>query len=102
MRNFTLAADNIRRFAERGIGIALDDIGTGHSSLNYVHKLPLTKIKIDRSFIVDIATNERSRSIVKTIVVRRGEDDHLSLVTLAAARLPQFVDLQRCTCSALI
>ena len=68
MRNFTLAADNIRRFAERGIGIALDDFGTGHSSLNYVHKLPLTKIKIDRSFIVDIATNERSRSIVKTIV----------------------------------
>ncbi|MCW5706175.1 EAL domain-containing protein [Shinella sp.] len=68
MRNFTLAADNIRRFAERGIGISLDDFGTGHSSLSYVHKLPLTKIKIDRGFIVDIATNELSRSIVKTIV----------------------------------
>lgn len=68
MRNFTLAAENIRRFAERGIGVALDDFGTGHSSLSYVHRLPLTKIKIDRSFIVDIATNERSRSIVKTIV----------------------------------
>jgi predicted signal transduction protein with EAL and GGDEF domain len=68
MRNFALAADNIRRLAERGIGIALDDFGTGHSSLSYVHRLPLTKIKIDRSFIVDIATNELSRSIVKTIV----------------------------------
>src|SRR5690606_28083778 len=63
MRNFALAADNIRRLAERGIGIALDDFGTDHSSLSYVHRLPLTKIKIDRSFIVDIATNELSRSI---------------------------------------
>ncbi|MGQ3211749.1 putative bifunctional diguanylate cyclase/phosphodiesterase [Shinella sp.] len=68
MRNFALAADNIRRFADHGIGIALDDFGTGHSSLSYVHKLPLTKIKIDRGFIVDITTNELSRSIVKTIV----------------------------------
>ncbi|WP_411035789.1 putative bifunctional diguanylate cyclase/phosphodiesterase [Shinella sp. BYT-45] len=68
MRNFALAAENLSRFAERGVGIALDDFGTGHSSLSYVHKLPLTKIKIDRSFIVDIATNELSRSIVKTIV----------------------------------
>jgi diguanylate cyclase (GGDEF)-like protein len=68
MRNFALAGENIRRFAEYGIGIALDDFGTGHSSLSYVHKLPLTKIKIDRGFIVDIDTNELSRSIVKTIV----------------------------------
>ena len=68
MRNFALAAENIRRLAERGIGVALDDFGTGHSSLSYVHKLPLSKIKIDRSFIVDIATSELSRSIVKSIV----------------------------------
>lgn len=68
MRNFVLAAENLHRFADRGVGIALDDFGTGHSSLSYVHKLPLSKIKIDRSFIVDIATNELSRSIVKTIV----------------------------------
>jgi len=68
MRNFELARENLLRFKARGIGIALDDFGTGHSSLNYVHKLPLTKIKIDRSFIVDIASNELSRSIVRTIV----------------------------------
>lgn len=68
MRNFELARANLLRFKAHGIGIALDDFGTGHSSLNYVHKLPLTKIKIDRSFIVDIATNELSRSIVRTIV----------------------------------
>jgi diguanylate cyclase (GGDEF)-like protein len=68
MHNFTLATGNLDRFRARGIGIALDDFGTGHSSLNYVHKLPLTKVKVDRSFIVDIATSDLSRSIVKTIV----------------------------------
>jgi diguanylate cyclase (GGDEF)-like protein len=94
MRNFALAAENIRRLAERGIGIALDDFGTGHSSLSYVHKLPLTKIKIDRAFIVDIATNELSRSIVKTIVdlsrnigcvcVVEGMETHEQVVALRA------------------
>lgn len=94
MRNFALAADNIRRFADHGIGIALDDFGTGHSSLSYVHKLPLTKIKIDRGFIVDITTNDLSRSIVKTIVdlsrnigcvcVVEGMETHEQVVALRA------------------
>lgn len=68
MRNFERATENLQRFKARGIAIALDDFGTGHSSLNYLHKLPLGKIKIDRSFIVDIATNALSRNIVRTIV----------------------------------
>ena len=49
----------------RGIGIALDDFGTGFSSISLVRDLPLDVIKIDRSFIKDIQTNEVSRELIR-------------------------------------
>lgn len=51
-----------------GVRIALDDFGTGYSSLSYLHKLPLDKVKIDRSFLADVAQNPRSLDLLKGIV----------------------------------
>ena len=51
-----------------GIRIALDDFGTGYSSLSYLHKLPLDKIKIDRSFLMDVTQNPRSLDLLKGVV----------------------------------
>ncbi|MGN6767485.1 MAG: putative bifunctional diguanylate cyclase/phosphodiesterase [Rhizobiaceae bacterium] len=51
-----------------GVRISLDDFGTGYSSLSYLHTLPLDKIKIDRSFLIDVARNERSLELLKGIV----------------------------------
>ena len=51
-----------------GVRIALDDFGTGYSSLSYLHKLPLDKIKIDRSFLIDVTQNERSLELLTGIV----------------------------------
>jgi len=64
----------------RGIGVALDDFGTGYSSLSYLQALPLTKLKIDRSFVMDIETNPRSIRLLAN-VAQLGKD--LDLVITA-------------------
>ncbi|MFT4099427.1 MAG: EAL domain-containing protein [Burkholderiaceae bacterium] len=59
------AANMLQRL---GCGISLDDFGTGYSSLSRLHALPLTKIKIDRSFVVGLHRNQTSAKIVKSLL----------------------------------
>jgi diguanylate cyclase (GGDEF)-like protein len=51
-----------------GIGVLVDDFGTGYSSLGYLQRLPIEGLKIDRSFISEMATNEKARAIVLAIL----------------------------------
>ena len=67
MRDFEGAQRAITLLRALGIKIALDDFGTGYSSLNYVHRLPLDRIKIDRGFMADVET-DLGRSVVSTIL----------------------------------
>jgi diguanylate cyclase (GGDEF)-like protein len=60
--------DLIEQIRALGVRIALDDFGTGYSSLSYLHKLPLDKVKIDRSFLIDVTQNKRSLELLKGIV----------------------------------
>ncbi|MCR1950250.1 MULTISPECIES: EAL domain-containing protein [unclassified Clostridium] len=53
---------------ELGASIALDDFGTGYSSLNHLTKLPIDVLKIDRSFVIDMSENDKSRYIVENII----------------------------------
>jgi diguanylate cyclase (GGDEF)-like protein len=68
LANLARAGDAMRRLRAAGCGIAIDDFGTGANSLAYVHQLPVTRLKIDGSFIRDITTNKRSEAAVKGIV----------------------------------
>ena len=55
-------------FRRSGIHISLDDFGTGYSSLSYLTRFPVDKIKLDRSFIRDIAHDTSNAAIVKAVV----------------------------------
>jgi len=57
------------QLSDMGISIALDDFGTGYSSLSYLHRFSFDRVKIDHSFIRDIAHNEGSLKIVRAIVM---------------------------------
>ena len=51
-----------------GVQLSIDDFGTGFSSLNYLKKLPVNKLKIDQSFIRDIDTDEGDAAIIRSII----------------------------------
>ena len=66
--NFNQAKAAMNRLKSLGCGISLDDFGTGFSSLSQLHALPLTKIKVDRSFVTSIQDRPASYKIVKSLL----------------------------------
>lgn len=63
-----VTVDALNDLRSLGVGIALDDFGTGYSSLTSLEKLPLNRVKLDRSLIAEVDTNTRSAAIVRSII----------------------------------
>jgi len=68
MTNPELSIKTLEKINALGISIAIDDFGTGYSSLAYLKKLPITKLKIDRSFIKDLPQDQDDIAITKTVI----------------------------------
>lgn len=65
IRHATLLCQEL---AELGVGLAIDDFGAGYSSMRYLKQFPISKLKIDRSFISDLTISRESREIVSAII----------------------------------
>jgi diguanylate cyclase (GGDEF)-like protein len=72
IRNTEAAADVLRRLRDFGFRIAIDDFATGYSSLAYLKKFPVDVLKVDRSFVTDIARDSRDRAIVRSVLSLAG------------------------------
>lgn len=88
----SLAIENLNGLTQRGFQFAIDDFGTGYSSLAYLKNLPVKTIKIDKSFILSLATDENDQQIVHMVlslanvfnlkVVAEGVEDEASMQIL--------------------
>ncbi len=80
MRNADETARRLQEIKELGVRIAIDDFGTGYSSLSHLQRFPVDSLKIDRSFLMQVAENPEGETLIRTLV-RLGKA--LSIETLA-------------------
>jgi EAL domain-containing protein (putative c-di-GMP-specific phosphodiesterase class I) len=69
----------LQALKELGVHVSIDDFGTGYSSLNYLKRLPIDELKIDKSFVDDISSDEDDRNIVRSIIAL-GHNLHMKVV----------------------
>ncbi len=88
MKHPKKAIQSLNELGKLGIKVAIDDFGTGHSSLSYLKKLPINKLKIDRSFIKDIPDDIDDIEITKTIIAM-ANNLHLEVIAEGVETIEQ-------------
>ena len=68
MSDIDRALPTLHRLRDRGVRLSVDDFGTGHSSLTYLRRLPVDEVKIDKTFVLNMATDSGDLAIVRAIV----------------------------------
>jgi len=92
------AAKILSTLKEKGFSVSLDDFGTGYSSLSMLARLPIDKLKIDRSFVTQIETEARSMAITETVIAL-GHKLGMSVVAEGVETISVFSRLQTMGCN---
>lgn len=99
MQNERDSIEKLNQLVKLGFKIAVDDFGTGYSSLAYLKRLPIHKLKIDRSFIMEIPNDNDDIEIVKTILLlAKGLNLDVIAEGVETKEQEEFLALQECRC----
>jgi diguanylate cyclase (GGDEF)-like protein/PAS domain S-box-containing protein len=99
--NFDIIAERMKEISAMGIRFAVDDFGTGYSSLQHLHRLPISTVKIDRSFVQRLCEpNSGSYPIVEAII-SMGHSLNMQVIAEGVEDKEQMKALQRLGCDAM-
>ncbi len=99
MQNADVTVDVLNELRELGIAISIDDFGTGYSSLNYLKRFPISSVKIDGTFIRDVASSQSDAAIVSA-VIGIARSLHLQVIAEGVETGEQLSFLRRRRCDA--
>lgn len=100
MKSYNIIADKLEYLRDKGVKIALDDFGKGYSSLNYLRELPITTLKIDKSFIDSITTETKNKSLTD-LIVKAGKRMDLCVVAEGVENQEQMDYLVKYQCNKI-
>ena len=100
MKDLQYVMPTLKRLKEVGVQISIDDFGTGYSSLAYLTSLPLSELKIDRSFVRDLGLTQQSSAVV-TAIVALARSLGLRVVAEGVENVRQMETLRRLGCDLM-
>jgi diguanylate cyclase (GGDEF)-like protein/PAS domain S-box-containing protein len=97
MENIDAAVETMNGLRDMGIQIHIDDFGTGHSSLSYLHRFPINALKIDRSFISKLTANGANQEII-TAIISLANSLHVDVIAEGVEMEHQLSNIRKLDC----